>query len=264
MPQLIREFGVSHYETQGTGPPLLLLNGLGYSRWSWSWQWDRLPELQLILLENRGMGGSDLGQHPFDLSDLADDAVRLLDHLGLEKACVWGVSMGGMIAQEFALRHPSRCAGLILGCTTCGGSDAVTMAPEVLETMGRLARDGYQPDSVQEALALNFSPAVPQSVSDDYVALRSANSPPIETWSWQRDASLRFDTSSRLSTYKGPALLLHGGADAVVPSANLAVLAQKLTQAELYQWPLARHLFWIEEAEEVNTLVEDFVQQCWR
>ncbi len=262
LPYLEREFGHSHYELQGVGPPLLLFNGLGFSRWSWSWQWDQLSQLQLVLLENRGMGGSDLGEHPFELSDLADDAARLLDHLQLDKACVWGVSMGGMIAQEFAVRHPQRCAGLILGCTLCGGSEAVYMSNEVMGLMARLAQQGFNADSVRAALDLNFSPEVEAEVSQPYIELRSSNSPPYDTWLWQRQASLRFDASQTLSSYAGPALLLHGGQDRVVPFANLEVLQRKLPQAEVRVWPQAAHLFWIEHAAEVNALVTDFVMRC--
>jgi pimeloyl-ACP methyl ester carboxylesterase len=222
-----------------------------------------MSDLSLIVLENRGLGGSDLGQEPFELADLADDAVHLLDHLGLEKACIWGVSMGGMIAQEFALRHPQRCAGLILGCTWCGGAESIYMAPEVLETMARVAQNGHHADSLREALPLNFSPKVWATLGEEYVTLRGAHLPPLETWNRQREATSRFDASLRLAGYEGPALLLHGGADAVVPSANLEVLHQKLPQAQVHRWPEARHLFWIEEAPEVNARVSDFVRQCW-
>lgn len=248
------------YESIGQGPPLLLFNGLGFSRWSWSWQWGSLPELRLLAIENRGVGGSELGTDSFELVDLADDGARLLDHLGLEKAHIWGVSMGGMIAQEFALKHPDRCAGLILGCTMAGGPSATSMKAETLEFMAGLARDGLTDLSVRGAMRLNFSPSVDSALVDRYVRLRMSHNPPLETWNRQRAATGRFDVSARLQNYRGPALLMHGGADEVVPSANLAVLQQLLPQARVQEFPSARHLFWIEHATEVNRLVSDFVQ----
>ncbi|MBS2038076.1 alpha/beta fold hydrolase [bacterium] len=259
MAYLNQPFGQSCYQSIGHGPPLLLLNGLGYSHWSWSWQWNGLPELQLIAIENRGLGGSNLGSQPFELVDLADDAVRLLDHLGIQRAHVWGVSMGGMIAQELAVKHPDRCAGLILGCTMCGGPGAIYMSAETLEFMASLARDGLSQASVRAALKLNFSDTVSQQLVEAYVPLRMNNKPDLQTWTLQRGASGRFDLSQRLSEYRGPAMLMHGGDDAVVPSANLAQLERLLPQARVQVFPTARHLFWIEHAQEVNQLVRDFV-----
>lgn len=247
------------YQSIGQGPPVLLFNGLGFSRWSWSWQWDSMPELRLLAIENRGAGGSELGPDPFDLVDLADDGARLLDHLGVARAHIWGVSMGGMIAQEFALKHPDRCAGLILGCTMAGGSSATYMSNDTLEFLTRLAREGLTDASVRGAMGLNFSDEVDPILVDRYVALRMSHNPPLETWNRQRSATGRFDVSSRLSQYQGPALLMHGGDDRVVPSANLAVLQRLLPQARVHQFPSARHLFWIEHAQEVNRLVRDFV-----
>ncbi len=260
MPLLTQPFGQSRYQSsQHQGPPVLLFNGLGFARWSWSWQWNSLPDLRLIALENRGVGGSDLGAHPFDLVDLADDGARLLDHLGLEKAHVWGVSMGGMIAQEFALKHPERCAGLILGCTMAGGSSASYMSNETLAFLARLAREGLTDSSVRAAMRLNFSDTIDPQLADQYVQLRMSHNPPVETWNLQRGATGRFDVSTRLSQYSGRALLMHGGHDQVVPSANLPVLQQLLPQAQVHTFPSARHLFWIEHASQVNELVRDFV-----
>lgn len=249
----------SHYETIGDGPPLLLFNGLGFSRWSWSWQWNALPELRLIAIENRGVGGSDLGDEPFDLVDLADDGARLLDRLQIERSHIWGVSMGGMIAQEFALKHPDRCAGLILGCTMAGGTSASYMSSDTLEFMARLAQDGLTDASVRGAMRLNFSEQAPSELVERYVPLRMHNNPPLETWNRQRSATGRFDVSQKLHSYRGPALLMHGGQDEVVPSANLDVLRRLLPQAQVEHFPSARHLFWIEHAREVNQKVRDFV-----
>jgi 3-oxoadipate enol-lactonase len=259
MPYLNGPFGRSCYESIGTGPPLLLLNGLGFSRWSWNWQWTSLPKLRLIAIENRGVGGSDLGSQPFELVDLADDAVRLLDHLEIPQAHIWGVSMGGMIAQELALKHPDRCAGLILGCTMCGGPESVLMSAATLEFMAGLAREGLSHASVRAAMRLNFSDEVAPEVVEAYVPLRMNHNPPLTTWARQREATAHFDVSARLSEYRGRVLLMHGGDDEVVPSANFPILQRLLPQAETQLFPKARHLFWIEHAAEVNQRVQDFV-----
>lgn len=268
MPVLTQPFGSSWFEERGPqdAPTVLLLNGLGYSRWSWSWQWDSLPRLRLVQIENRGVGGSDLGPTPFSIADLADDAAGVLAALKISRVVVFGVSMGGMIAQEFALRHPHRTAGMVLGCTYCGGDETITMDEGTRSLMSRLAELKGSEEAIRGALDLNFSPAFqtarPAEV-DRFVELRCRFAPPLETWKWQRDASLSFDASQRLSEYRDPALVLHGGDDPVVPPANLMVLRSKLKQAESHLYPGARHLFWIEHAQHVNALLEDFVHRCW-
>lgn len=258
-------FGQSSFSDSGHGRPLLLLNGLGFSSWSWTWQQDNVPETRLISLDNRGVGRSDLGEGDFSIADLADDAARLLDHLEVGEAAIFGVSLGGLIAQEFALRHPSRCRGLILGCTFGGGDDTVAMSAATAETMANLAQLGWTETSVRAALNLNFSPEWQAGHPADverYVALRTAHAPLLRAWLAQRQAGAAAAPGPRLSGYSGPALLLHGGRDEVVPPANLQKLAGRLPQAELHVYSEARHLFWIEEAAHLNLLLSQFVARC--
>ncbi len=261
---LDQPWGTSHYEVWGQGPPLLLLNGLGFSRWSWDWQ--RSLGLRCLVWEHRGFGGSDPGEHDFSLAELADDALALLDHLQLERAVVFGVSMGGMVAQEFALRHPGRCAGLVLGCTWCGGPETVKMTPEVQQRMTEVAERNWSLEALREVLDLSFSPgwidSRPQEVERYLRSRMQYQSRDFLSWSRQRKASLRFDSSQRLGEYLGPALLLHGRDDQVVPFDNLGVLRQRLPQARVRAFTEARHLFWIECASQLQPLLEDFTRQC--
>ena len=261
---LAQPWGNSCYEVWGAGPPLLLLNGLGFSRWSWHWQ--GTLGLRCLVWEHRGFGGSDPGERDFSLAELADDALALLDHLQIERAVVFGVSMGGMVAQEFALRHPERCAGLILGCTWCGGPETRKMTAEVQQRMTEVAEKNWSLEALRDALDLSFSPgwieAHPQDV-ERYLELRMAHqSRDFLSWSRQRKASLRFDSSQRLSSYRGRALLLHGDQDEVVPRSNLEVLRRLLPQAQVATFPEARHLFWIECAHRLHPLLEDFTRTC--
>src|SRR5262249_18748398 len=110
------------YNVQGEGDPLLLINGFGSSSAGWH------PELaqglarsfRLVTLDNRGTGLSDKRDEPTSIAQMADDALAVLDALGIERAHAMGISMGGMIAQELALRQPRRVMSLVLGCTNCG------------------------------------------------------------------------------------------------------------------------------------------------
>ena len=123
-----------HYRVWGVGEPLLLI--MGYRGSGFMWGEEFVTPLsryfQVITFDNRGTGLSDKPDTVYTIPMMADDAAGLLSALGIERAHVFGVSMGGMIAQELALRHPKRVKRLILGCTTCGGPQAVRAPLEVL------------------------------------------------------------------------------------------------------------------------------------
>ena len=133
MPYVTRDDGVKIYwEETGAGEPLLLIMGLGATL---EW-WQRLipmlsPRFRTIVYDNRGVGRSDAPPGPHLIPVMAEDALAVMDAAGVESAHVFGASMGGMIAQELALNHPSRVRSLILGCTACGGKEVVPATREV-------------------------------------------------------------------------------------------------------------------------------------
>ncbi|MGD0932289.1 MAG: alpha/beta hydrolase, partial [Candidatus Korobacteraceae bacterium] len=98
-----------HWEESGAGDPLLLIMGLGYSHEMWHRTRPAMAEhYRTIVYDNRGVGKSDLPPGPYPIAQMADDAAAVLDAAGVELAHVYGISMGGMIAQELALKHPAR------------------------------------------------------------------------------------------------------------------------------------------------------------
>lgn len=122
-----------YYETHGEGEPLLLIEGLGYSSWMW---YKQIPELskkhRVIVYDNRGVGHTDKPDSEYTIELMADDAASLLSALGVESAHVMGVSMGGYIAQELALRHPEKVRSLILAGTNNGEGNALSRNSSLL------------------------------------------------------------------------------------------------------------------------------------
>ncbi|UCH51758.1 MAG: alpha/beta hydrolase, partial [Chloroflexota bacterium] len=122
-----------YYESHGDGEPLLLINGYG----QYSGQWARLipslsHEYRTIAFDNRGTGQSDKPRMTYTMKMMAADAKGVLDALGIDQAHVFGVSMGGMITQTFALDYPGKVISLILGCTHSGGANMVPPTQEAL------------------------------------------------------------------------------------------------------------------------------------
>ena len=121
-----------HYEltpagAREAGTPVVLVMGLGVSATGW---WPTVPILAesrpVIAFDNRGVGRSDRVPDPYSTPEMADDAIAVLDGAGFERAHVYGISLGGMIAQEIVLRHPDRVAGRVMGATAAGGPDAIS------------------------------------------------------------------------------------------------------------------------------------------
>ena len=139
-----------YWEESGAGYPLLIM-GLGYSHEMWHRTRPAMTEhYRTIVFDNRGVGKSDLPAGPYPLAQMAHDVAAVLDAAGVEQAHVYGISMGGMIAQELALNHPERVRSLILGCTACGGVNAVPTAAPVMQTL--LDRAAMTPEEGVEAM----------------------------------------------------------------------------------------------------------------
>jgi 3-oxoadipate enol-lactonase len=223
---------------------------------------DRLGRsFQVIAPDNRGTGGSEKRDEPVEISTLADDAAGLLDHLGIESAYVLGVSMGGMVAQEFALRHPGKVRRLVLGCTHPGGPEAVTASPEVLALIA--PAKGVAP---REAMARIYAAMTTEETRrgrapflEDMTDRLLARATPVITLVRQMEAINRFSAADRLGQITAPTLVITGDRDILVPPENSRTIAQRIPGARLAVIPGVAHNFFWEAEEESARLLEEFL-----
>jgi 3-oxoadipate enol-lactonase len=125
-----------YYEIHGKGEPLVLIYGYAADSGLWFRQIPILSKkYRIIAFDNRGVGRSDKPDIPYTMAMMAGDIAGLLDTIGIDTAHIFGISMGGMIAQHFALNYPQRVISLILGCTTCGGVHSIQPKPESMAAL---------------------------------------------------------------------------------------------------------------------------------
>jgi 3-oxoadipate enol-lactonase len=246
------------WESTGAGPPLLLIQGLGYGRWGWE---PIVPGLaarhRVILFDNRGIGDSDKPAGPYTAAQMAGDALQVLDEAGVERAHVLGASLGGMIAQELAVAAPARVDKLILCCTTPGGASTVPM-PEVTVRLfaeaPTLAPEVALRRFVENALGAD----PPAELVDELFARRVANPPDPEGWQAQAAAGLGFQgVEGEIAT---PTLIVGGTADNVVDYRNAEVLAARIPGSRIELLDGAGHLFFWEQPDESVRIINEFLE----
>ena len=217
-----------YYEEHGSGFPLLLINGLGSDHLEWLHQLPAFDaHFRVVVFDNRGTGMTDVPPGPYTTAQMADDAASLLRALGIARAHVLGVSLGGMIAQEVALRHPDRVDGLVLGCTGPGGELSVRPSPEAMAAFA-LAK-GEDPEAeLRRMLPFLYTDACirerPGEI-EGFVRRRLDHPTPPEGYLAQLSAAVTHDASSRLEKIRARTLVITGDADRLVNWENSLRLA---------------------------------------
>lgn len=248
-----------YWEERGTGEPLLLIMGLGYTLEMWHRAMPALAEhYRVIAFDNRGVGHSDVPPGPYSISMMASDAAAVMDAARVDAAHVFGISMGGMIAQEFALQYPARVTSLVLGCTTCGGPNAAAAEPEVITAL--MARATMSVEEAIHAMAhFVYDAATPQERLEEDFAIRRRTYPTSEGYLAQLQGVLGWDSSGRLSEIAAPTLVIHGESDRLVPPANGRLIAESIPGAKLVMLPAASHIFLTDQPETSNRAVLSFL-----
>jgi pimeloyl-ACP methyl ester carboxylesterase len=256
------------YRSFGSGPPLLLLQRFRGTMDDWD------PALldtlaaahRVIVFDNAGVGLSS-GQTPGSVAAMADDAARFVEALGLDQVDILGWSLGGMVAQALAVRHPALVRRLVLAGTGPG------TIPEARPASPDVFRVALKPEYAPEDLLYLFFPPLPESQAKGRAALeriarreRPADSVVgPEATAAQGAALLAWmggdgTTYDQLPFVGQPALVANGDEDIMIPPANSVVLAERLPRAQLVLYPDAGHGFLFQEPEAFGRLVVDFLQ----
>ena len=248
------------WESQGSGTPVLLIHGLGYTREGWGPLRERLAARYRVLsFDNRGIGESEIPPGPYTVDELAGDAVRVLDEARIEHAHVVGASLGGFAAQALAAAWPERVDRLVLACTSPGGPDAYPLPPGTLQLMaeaGSLAPEVALRRFVENALA----PGAPTGLVDEIYAYRVAHPPDPVGWASQAAAGASWDADGRLGRIAAPTLVVTGTEDQVVDPRNSPLLAERIPDARLELIEGAGHMLFWEQPEVFAALVEGFLK----
>ena len=252
-----------YYERTGAGQPLLLIRGLGRSARFWAEVTQLFSrDFEVITFDNRGIGRSDAPWRPYTIRTLALDCVRLLDALGVERAHVFGMSLGGMIAQEVAIEHSERVLRLVLGCTTPGGRRGFRPPRQILREVARAQLASSEEKNIRVARVI---------LSGDFVDENPALMTQWHQWlsdepNRTRDllkqilAVARHDTFERLSKIDLPTLVVYGDADRLIPPQNSPLIASRIPGSTLEVLPGIGHDFTTEIPEESVAVISAFLK----
>jgi 3-oxoadipate enol-lactonase len=261
----IRDIDV-YYERAGEGPRLLFVSGTGgdLRQRPSVFSGPLARRFDLLAYDQRGLGRTSKPEGPYAMADYADDAAGLLAHLDWERAAVLGVSFGGMVAQELALRHPERVSRLVLACTSSGGDGGASYPLHELESLAPRERAiralelsdvrcdeswrRSQPEAFEKALSLYA--ARQTGSSDDPAAAAGARR--------QLEARREHDTFERLARIACPTFVCTGRFDGIAPPANSATLAARIPGSKLELFD-GGHLFMIQDRAALPAMIDFLV-----
>jgi len=254
-----------YHEVHGEGFPLLMITGLS-ANVDW---WDpRLTQelskkFKVVIFDNRGAGRTDVSNKRYTIKLFADDTADLMDALRISQAHVFGISMGGMIAQELVLNYPEKVEKLVLCSTNCGGKKAVLSSQEIwgmlMADMSELSPEDIIRMTMPLLLTEDFIKGNPDFVE---LATQQMLRAPIsnEAFTRQLNAIMEFNTYDRLSQIRAPTLILHGKHDILVPPENGSILAKAIPNAKLVYFENSAHGL-IEEIEKMIHILLDFLTE---
>ena len=244
------------YEEHGAGSPVVLLHPFPFARGIWSRLTDVLgARHRVIAVDTRGFGESPLGDNGYAMDDLADDLAALLAELGVARAAVLGMSMGGYAALAFAVRHPARLAALVL-CDTRPGADSAETRKARDGAIGRIRSTGSAPyldGSMARLLSAEAPPALVTFLRDRAETRAASLIAGIEAL---RD---RPDRTAELGAIRVPTLAIRGSGDQITPDEDMQQMAGAIAGAKFVTIPGAGHLSHIEAPEAFERALTPFL-----
>ncbi|MFC5830570.1 alpha/beta fold hydrolase [Nonomuraea insulae] len=258
MPYATTSDGVKlSYQVRGGGPPLVLLQGQANDhRWWDSVRADFDGTYQSITLDYRGTGDSDKPDEPYTTRGFATDVLTVLDEVGVERAHVYGTSMGGRVAQWLAAGHPARVGRLVLGCSSPGGAHGIERSNEVRRSLA-------QPDRAAAERALLELMYTPAWLATHPGPHHTTGDPRMPAHARRRHlaASAGHDAWDALPAITAPTLVVHGTDDVFNPAANAPLLAGRIPGAELRMVEGARHAYFEEFRQVASPMVLEFLSR---
>ena len=253
-----------YYEVHGDGPPLLMHPGFGATTEVYFSNTPALAErFRVIVFDPRGSGRSGTAAPPdVSMATFADDAVAVMQAAGAARAHVFGTSFGGMVAQHIALAYPERVLGLVLACTTPGGSAHVLPSLENIERFMAASSIADPAEAVRSTYPLHYSDDFARA-NDAAITARAIETASLRSTPEGRAAQLAavqaHDTFNDLPRITSPTLIAHGDDDGIVPVENARRMAERIPGARLRIFEGARHVFFVECADELNAAIIEFL-----
>lgn len=256
------------YGVYGHGEPLVLIMGFAGPKLGWIFQNCFFKKhYQVITFDNRGVWRTDKPDGPYSIKMMADDTVGLMDHLGIKKAHILGVSMGGMIAQELAINYPERVQKLVLGCTYASQDEVRGLTPEYYKGIG--FDDGCSNDELKKiamgrllatVFSLSFNNRLYRTLvtllAKMYVILLSTKGVCA-----QYEALLYHNALDRLHEIQAPTLVIAGTQDRIVRPSSSETIADRIPNAKLIKVKDGSHSFFIERKGRFNGEVLAFLRE---
>ena len=257
-----------YYEIHGPSdaPPLVCLEGWGYSLWMWFRQIPVFKErFKCVVFDNRGVGKSSKPDYPYTMEMFANDTVGLMDALNIPDAHILGISMGGYIAQQVAISHPEKVRSLILASTSFGGPNSIIADDRTFAMMFAIPTETL---SNEQAMNMRYSVVFsPQFLKEENALVnqiqewREQNPQSLYARGHQASATADLKLQNAIGAIKIPTLILHGESDLVVPPKNGEMLAEAISTSRLALITNGPHLSFIEFYQKFNDEVMSFIDE---
>jgi 3-oxoadipate enol-lactonase len=233
------------YERRGDGPRVLFISGSGGDLRTKPNVFDGPlgRTFDVLAYDQRGLGQTSVPEPPYTMAQYADDAAGLLDHVGWGRCAVVGVSFGGMVAQELAIRHPDRVERLVLCCTSSGGAGAPSYPLHTLVDRPEDERVAIQLGISDTRYGADWQAANPGPAEKILATMRSGQPAPD---GYQLEARAHHDTFDRLPAITAPTLVCAGRFDGIAPVSNSEAISSQIPDAELRIYD-GGHLFLLQD-----------------